>query len=738
MKKICMFLVIVCILLPIHLVAGAETEDDTSSSWQLMSGTEYVQVCEKDGYILAANPDNGFFRITSTVINYEFCSNPEDYAEDEYARGSVRGMLASQLILTCIDEKGQLFDLQSMADSLLEGGFKMYCSDAGIGYRMNFPKFGLSITMYIFLEGDTVRVTVPTDKTLTDTNTCRIVSVTVLPYFNTGGLSEKGFIFVPDGSGGIIRFNNNKQTSEGYSQRVFGRDAANFMNVMPANAESVLMPVFGISKEIGGGSFAVITKGAAQATIHGNTSKGISAYNNAYVSFQLRGYEEITTLSRTWAEKKFVISAHERLKDKMLEVNYKLFSKNDTSLMDMANYYRGYLTENGLEKHQISNYPLYLDIYMGVKKKKQFLGFVYDGYQTLTTFSQAQKMADTYYNSGADGVVIRAIGASPNGAYGGAINKKFNISGAIGGKKEYAKLQEYLAGKNGALYFEAQLASYEKSSFGYSKSFDRAVSIEQKPIRLYQYRLSLLERRLDIPPLYLLKANKIELAADSLGRSLKSNNVNGVSPSDIASTPYSTYNNGKFTSRDEMLNRFSSALDKLSNHSELLLQAPVVDFSYKATRLAGVPSNGSMTEVIDTSVPFFAMVLHGYIQYASKPINISSQPERMIMNVLECGASPTFAFIHGDYSDVSGTPLEYLYSAEYSAWKARSEKIYADMADFMGGLFNIPISGFSILSDEIHTVSYQNGVTLIFNYTDFDFEYRGVTVSAKSCMRTED
>jgi len=724
LKKIICFILFVALV--INGVAGVNVNESNTknTNWEILKGEDFVSAVNNDNFELSVNPSNGFFKLFNRQNNQIIYSNPLDYKNDNYAKGINRAGLSAQLIINCIDKKGQLFDVFSSTNSAFDNDLTVQKSENSLKYTFKFSEYKLSVAMIITLDKDKLKVSIPLDNNIVENDANKIVSIQVLPYFNAGSINENGFILVPDGIGGIINFNNNKQQAMfGYSEAVYGEDKSIFNDIKPVNKEKITMPVFGISKEEGMGSFAIITSGASLSKINANVSKGISSYNNVFASFQIRGYEEVTTLNRTWAAKKYTLSSKNRETKKALSIDYKVFSQNNTSILDMSKYYREYLISNGLEKNVQNNYTLYLDLYMGVKKNKQFLGIVYNGYENLTTFNEAKQISKTYLDNKVDCLVIRTKGASADGAYGGNINDKFRIQNSIGGEKGYIDLQNYLNEHNSKLFNQVELLEFTTSSFGYNTSFDNALSVTQKPIKIYQYRLSTLERRFDIIPKFLLKPNKIQIAASSLAKSLENSSVEGVAPSSISCSPYSVYNSGQFISREETLDYFINSINELKKTSGILLENPVIDFVKSSNQIVCMPTGGSMINIIDDSIPFLYFVIHGLVSYSCEPINLKSNINKQVLNAIECGASPMFSFIYEDYEKIMDTPLEYLYGAKINVWMEKSIDIYNKMKSAVGDLTSMYIIGYEIINENVKIITYSNNTKIIINYSENSYFY---------------
>ena len=80
-------------------------------------------------------------------------------------------------------------------------------------------------TLVYRLSGNRLEVELPFDE-ISYRQSFPITKVSVLPYFGAGDGDSEGSILVPEGGGGIIRFNNGKTKQNGYYADVYGWDWA--------------------------------------------------------------------------------------------------------------------------------------------------------------------------------------------------------------------------------------------------------------------------------------------------------------------------------------------------------------------------------------------------------------------------------------------------------------------------------------------------------------------------------
>ena len=105
------------------------------------------------------------------------------------------------------------------------------------------PAFNL--TAIYKLDGDNLSVEVPFDE-ISYRPSYPIIQVSVLPYFGAGSNTDDGFMFVPEGGGNIINFNNGKIKQNDYYADMYGWDYGTLRKYV--NTETyTAFPVFGVS-----------------------------------------------------------------------------------------------------------------------------------------------------------------------------------------------------------------------------------------------------------------------------------------------------------------------------------------------------------------------------------------------------------------------------------------------------------------------------------------------------------
>ncbi len=122
----------------------------------------------------------------------------------------------------------------------------------------------------------------------------RLVEFHLCAFFGAQGVDEEGAIFVPDGSGALIHFNNGKTKYSAYQQSVYGTDLSTLTRDEDREEETARLPVFGLIKESGDAVLGIIEEGASVATISADVSGRVNNYNYVFPTFTVISKGDVT------------------------------------------------------------------------------------------------------------------------------------------------------------------------------------------------------------------------------------------------------------------------------------------------------------------------------------------------------------------------------------------------------------------------------------------------------------
>ncbi len=287
-----------------------------------------------------------------------------------------------------------------------------------------YPVFRCSLE-YSFADDGSLTVRLPANSIAFDETVYNLEYITPLQFFGAGNLKEDGYVFLPDGSGSIIDFED-FYTDE-YKQNVnvnlsvYGDDYA-YSNPTGYHKEQVIMPVFGIvstenasdltklhsSKEkLDSGFFAILEEGASLANLNVNFGGTAYAFATAYASYQPFPSDDYKISSTSTAT--YTIVSDCRYSGSYV-TRYVMLGDNEltaaagssaypASYVGMATYYRDYLKNNGeisaLEAVE-ETLPLYIEALGSMNVVEKILTFPVTVSKPLTTFEDIITMYDEF------------------------------------------------------------------------------------------------------------------------------------------------------------------------------------------------------------------------------------------------------------------------------------------------------------------------------------------------------
>lgn len=753
MKKIRMALAygILCALLLGTVCYGtvrAEGEEEQTEKEHVSSGNfpspsnEYytMKVAENENFELMAKED-GCIAVLNKKSGYLYESNPQE--KDPLAVGINMTNLKSQLYITYADMSGNVSTKNSQTECVNKGWLTYsQTADGGIRFLYDFQGSGFEIPVEYRLNEKGLVASIIVNEIVEgkDGKELYLTSVALLPFFGAADVESNGYLFVPDGSGALIYFNNDKATYGAYSQAVYGRDTALITEKLSTEAETARIPVFGM-KDGNNGFLAVITKGDTNATVNALTSGTLNSYNNVYASFRYRPFTRTSFLQgNTYAsngqggDSVVSLSLSPVIpKIDAYSIEYMLLSEENLDYVDMAKAYRNYLVENyGLSvKESVKDAPFYLNLLGGLKMEEYILGFKMNILSPLTTFSQAQEILEKLQAAGIDDMVVKYTGWQKGGMES-KIPAKIDFESKLGGKKGYTKLLDFTVQNNIGLFMDFDFVNLYDGGNGVSSYSDAAQTVGSTPAYQYTYNYNLLTKN-DEERWKILSPTKLsEVVASMLEEKEKLNGA-GLALSTLGNNIYSD-----FTHKEAGIDRADAKAiwEEVFSKSAEQFDSIMVDsgnaytFPY-VSHIYDVPMNSSGYDIEDEAVPFYQIVLHGLVSYSTEPVNLSAVPENLMLKAVETGSSLSACLMYANNETLVDTKYNNIYSANYEAWVDTLAAYYERTSDFLNLVAAAEIMGHQKLQEDVYRTEFSNGAVVYVNYLNRAVTVDGIEVPAR-------
>lgn len=591
--------------------------------------------------------------------------------------------------------------------------------DGGVRIEYALTSIGMHFTMEYRLAGDGLEVKVPYDS-IREANGCRLVSLEPLPYFDAANPADNGYLFVPDGSGAIIRFKEKHlEYFDRYYQNIYGGDYAFNTktketvlknpkeDVFSSPRESIAMPVFGIKRDTQG--FAgIVTAGDHDAKIIASPSgyQNIGLYRSS-VEFTYRNDDVI-----------FIGDSGEipMYQGKMIEgdraVRYVPLQGTGNDYVGMAQAYRGYLTnERGVKPVTPVRPALQLQLIGGVVRDE----IIGSTYIPMTTFEQAKEIVESFASKGVDAIELTMEGWSDGGAYGKQ-PKHFPIAGKLGGSASLEQLAQFAESKGIRLYLDANYVKPYANSGAFKESKDVIRNLNREPMLVRQPNLATLQQQKG-PGHYLLKPlAALSKLDDELNR-YAGLGIDGLRMNYMGDLLYSDQNVSDPYSRGQTIGSWTAALDAVRKQ----VGGTAVQYGFAYTlghtdRIDNAPLDSSHFIFEDETVPFYQAVVRGLLPYTGNPGNLRDDGRNSFLRMIEYGAMPSYRLSYANSSELARTPLDSVVSSDYRDWLAPAAEEYRKAAEALGQVANQPIVGHERIDGDLYRTKYGNGVDIYVNY----------------------
>nr|MDD6335115.1 DUF5696 domain-containing protein [bacterium] len=727
---------------------NGETEGELVLTYEILQ-EEFRLVATNDAFEMWYRRRDHNIAIVQKWDNYIWTSFPYDLENDAVAKAMQRNYMRSHVLTTSLSRIGQSDTLCSYADSLRakitddRGGLPnaevsyIYPSDApegtddpavceGIRFEYYFPLKRIVVPIEMRLAEEGLRIVVPVNDISEDSDYDTLTELDIAPYFGAGGVDTDGYTLIPDGSGTIIEFNNGKTTAPDYSAPVYDQDKIFEVVRTTYGVETVRLPVFGqrhVDPETGAdhGWVGIIEKAAGLGTITASVSGKLNSYNSAHVRFKVR-LQDSYSLTDTQGQVLSMVSAREEyLQGGAVQVLYK-FLKDDTTYVGMAQSYRDYLMEKcGLEKPESfqDELPFYVELYGTVNKSVPVLGFQTKRNIPLTTYAEAREIVDEMIDVGITQPVVRYMSWTQN-AQMGKVMSKVKPASALGGKRQLKKLINYFGENDIPFYPDFDVINVSKSGNGLNLGWHVAKAISGKPARQNVFLYSTLYVNKNYPTWLLMSPRFMEGQLAKLQKSVTSYGMTGISLGALSNTLYSDGSTRHYVTRDLSEEYYVNALQQMvDNNISLMGSASNGYFIGSASHIVDVPTTSSRYFITDYDVPFYQIVLRGYVQYSTLSLNLQSSQHTQFLKALESGSALKYTWIYREGSTLKETPLENLYSVQYKDWIDQAAAYYKEWCDVFADIGNSEIVAHqAYFGGHLTVTTFASGHSIYINYGD--------------------
>lgn len=586
------------------------------------------------------------------------------------------------------------------------------------------------ITIQYVLEGADLLVKVPMDQIQYNPD-YPIVEMAILPYMGAANSTEKGFVLVPDGTGGIINFNNGKTGQQTYLSETYGWDYG-ISRKMVVDETKSNFPLFAISNETAGTAFVCISEeGSAYSSVKADIAGKENGYNYGRFTYKMIHGEDMDISAKSDTT---VRSYEESLPKENLVQRYIFTDKMD--YVGLATEYRQYLMKRypELTKKENTTVPMAVEMIGAVDNTEHILGYPVTRSLALTTYSQAQDILKQLKGAG-----VESLSAKYTGWFNTGVNQKspakVSLVGRLGGKSDLKSLTAYASGTGGLdLFMNAKFMYVMKDKLGdgFGVNRDAAKFVSREICELYTLDPIIYQTNEDYENCeryYLVKPSYTIANVDKYLESISDYGVRNIGFEDVGDTLAGDYNPKARVSRETSMKMQVDKLKALKESGSLVMTNSGNQYAVPySDYITDVNIDPRAVNIIDESVPFYAIALHGIANYSGSAINLSEDERDMVLKSAEVGAGLYYTFMHASTSELQDTDYTQYYACNFMDWKDSAIALYNRFNTELGDTYSQYIAGHEKLASGVYKTTYESGKVVLVNYNYADYDYNGTKV----------
>ncbi len=679
----------------------------------------------------------------------DFCSKMEDkdskMIKNVYRRIDINNLRATDNKDDLLKQYPDLAETKvyvirsGQSDTKLEGFQEMFESagytyeeyeydNSRINVNQDTGKAAYNIPVYYTLEEDGLVVDIPMEE-IVYYDTYPITNLTPLPFFGAAGKDETGFMFVPDGSGGIINFNNGKINQAAYYNQLYGADLAITRDAIVDESE-VSYPLIGMAKN-DGSYLCAIEEGSSYAVVEGDVSGRFNSYNSVKFTYTMLHGENMDISGKS----DVTVRTYEKgLPKEHLKQRY-LFLDSD-SYVDMATAYREYLMRtypDTLGDKSDENVSVVVDFIGGVDSKDHVLGVPVTKDLPLTKFEDAEAIMADLVANGIDNMSVKYSGWS-NGGIHSSTMQKVKPGKKLGGKKDLKAFVESAKNAGVDVFMDANYQLVYKNGLfdKYSVNRDTCKYVSREIVEIPYYSPIFFSEMEEEYTYYLARPAVAMKSVDSVYNYIKNVGVDNISFGDISSELSGDYNYKKHVSREGMMNMITDKYKEMSGNGAKVMAAS--DYFYNipyADIVTNMVLSNKSFNIIDETIPFYQIALHGIVNYTAESLNLSQNAEETLLKSAELGANLYYTLTEESSQILQDTKYTEYFATEYDLWKDTIVENYTRFANDFNGIGDEYITAHEKLADNVYATEYSDGTKVLVNYNFTSFNYNGTDIPAR-------
>ncbi len=613
--------------------------------------------------------------------------------------------------------------------SLKTGTYSIEKTSDGNGFKLiyYFDSASISVPVIYTLLDDGIKMTIVPEE-ITEAEGNMIHKVSLSPFFcSVPNIDDDAYLFYPSGSGAVIKANNTGEISTYISAEVYGKDGLEreYTDVSANTTEHIRMPVFG-SKNDDSGVVAIISEGAETALIEGDIGNASIGYSALYATFKIRGTNVASKVANG-------LQYSQQYAYTPMSVCYYPLSGEDANYVGMAKRYRKFLLEEKGMTDKEDKAGASISLVGGTVLDTSVLGVPTTEVFATTTVTDAENILTDLSGKLDVPVVADLLGFGSSGIDPGKPAGNLEIAKNIGSETQAKQLSAKCNELGIDLYYDYDLVHFNSNGLGLTlTSGGSAKGPGHVYFRWYSFRLGDSQQG---PRAYLVGRAELAGLANKAAEHTKSMNIGGISFRKLTSIAYSDYDVNRTIAKANMGNDVTEILKAVNASGLKVLANQANDYAaINSDAVIDVPISSSLNSMFDYDVPFYQIVLKGYVSMYGAAVNMTTNHDLTVLRCIESGSSLKFTLINNYVNNLLTSDTQIFNSLKY---EDNAEELIATVnkhASYFKDIEEAHIVDHICINDDVRKVVYDNGIVVYVNYGDEAYESDLGSVEAGSYL----
>lgn len=683
------------------------------------TGNGYVLIGENDKFQLYLNESTLAFKVLDRRSGYVWHSNLDEVGENDRLNRTWTAFARSGISIDYLDQKAT-----RIRASITNTNHTIAIEpiEQGVAATVQFLDPSITLTLRVQLEPDGVNVQVPFDSIREADPAFKLGLLHVYPFLGaTRDAETPGYMFIPDGSGTLIRFAAQTKAKNMFYGRYYGADLG-MITAVPYDPSinrpfKIAIPVTGmVHGEKENAFIAIVEQGAPYGEIQAHPAGIITnfnflynlfIYNESYFQATNRAGAGVTTLQpRT---NRFDVSIH-----------YRFLTGGESDYVGMANSYQAYLVAQGaLRPMATTDNDIGIRLeFLGAEKEKVL--FWHRAIPMTTVAQMGNILADLPVKN----PQVVYYGWQPLGA-STMPPRSVRLERSLGRVSELREVVDWVTAVGGNFYLYLDPQAALKNERGYSARRDLAMSITNFNLEGYNrnkenYYLN-----------YQALSQRYTAFTADLSRELPA----GLALDGIGSTLYSDFKRNNFLNRTDAIQQYRALLAQRNVPLALFMPNDYL-FDYMQAYF-DIPLTNSGYLYAPEAVPFLQIVLAGHVPVYGPALNFSANTRRDLLRHADFGVYPSYFLTEEVTAKILNTSSNWIYTSSYGQWGQEIAQTYQWLNSLLGPVKGQRVVARQTLADGVFATTYGNGKQLIVNYNNTPFVGDGVVVNGQDALLRE-